>query len=797
VTDSPAQAIVAYASHLSAAPGDRVSCMVSCFGPTEYEARLVRVVQGDPNPAGPGPRYEPVAEVPAQRLPGRTQVVHGGSFAVLPSPGGWRLAAGVTLQATIWPTTPAKGRQAVLSVAATTGRGSAQLRIGPAGDLELRLVGPDRAVHVAGTGIAMLERHWYLVAAAYDPATGEVLLVQEPQDALLRARSAGTVTRRLPTGLTADLDGPLLLAGSNAGECRGRVVAAHLYNGKIERPRLVEAAVGADDIRRLAAAEVPAELAGCTAAWELSRDIPTQHVRALPGRGLDGVLVNLPTRAVTGSNWTGQEMSWRHRPEEYGAVHFHDDDLYDAGWEADFDIEVPATLPSGVYAVHLTAEGAEDHIPLFVRPAPDAQRASVVFIAPTASYLAYANEHMVIDAPLVQLVTDQVPVLQPADLFLAEHREYGGSTYDTHSDGSGICHSSRLRPILNMRPGTGSWLGGSGSALWQFAADTHVIDWLTQTGEPFDVLTDEDLHAGGADALAPYRVVVTGTHPEYTSQRMRDAYETHTRDGGRLMYMGGNGFYWRISFPEDLPGVLEIRRTEDGTRTWAARPGEYFHASSGEYGGLWVRAGAGPQQLVGNGFAAQGFDISTYYLRGPDSFDPRAAFVFDGVGADERIGDFGLIGGGAAGLEIDRHDVALGSPAHSLVLASSVGHTDTYMLTLEEMLANRPTSTGTQDPLVRADLVFFETTGGGAVFSTGSIAWSGSLSHAGYDNNVARITGNVLRRFVHPTPFPLPDVVSGRRDAPPAPPVSHPPSQHSDDPQRSQSAIARPQGVPQ
>jgi hypothetical protein len=30
----------------------------------------------------------------------------------------------------------------------------------------------------------------------------------------------------------------------------------------------------------------------------------------------------------------------------------------------------------------------------------------------------------------------------------------------------------------------------------------------------------------------------------------------------------------------------------------------------------------------------------------------------------------------------------------------------------------------------------------GTVFSTGSIAWCGALSHNDYDNNVARITGN-------------------------------------------------------
>jgi N,N-dimethylformamidase len=39
------------------------------------------------------------------------------------------------------------------------------------------------------------------------------------------------------------------------------------------------------------------------------------------------------------------------------------------------------------------------------------------------------------------------------------------------------------------------------------------------------------------------------------------------------------------------------------------------------------------------------------------------------------------------------------------------------------------------------------------VFSTGSIAYAGSLSANGYDNNIARLTTNVLRRFADPAPF--------------------------------------------
>ena len=50
-------------------------------------------------------------------------------------------------------------------------------------------------------------------------------------------------------------------------------------------------------------------------------------------------------------------------------------------------------------------------------------------------------------------------------------------------------------------------------------------------------------------------------------------------------------------------------------------------------------------------------------------------------------------------------------------------------------------------------MVFYETPGGGAVWSSSSIAWAGSLSHSNYDNNVSRITHNVLERFLNPEPF--------------------------------------------
>ena len=127
--------------------------------------------------------------------------------------------------------------------------------------------------------------------------------------------------------------------------------------------------------------------------------------------------------------------------------------------------------------------------------------------------------------------------------------------------------------------------------------------------------------------------------------------------------------------------------------------------------------------------------------------------MFKGIGKDELIGNFGYHGGGAAGNELDRADPALGTPPHALVVATSEKHTDLYMVVNEEILINHPGMSGSDHPLVRADMVFFETPNGGAVFSTGSIAYGASLPWNDYKNNIVKLTTNVLKRFADPKPF--------------------------------------------
>ena len=84
---------------------------------------------------------------------------------------------------------------------------------------------------------------------------------------------------------------------------------------------------------------------------------------------------------------------------------------------------------------------------------------------------------------------------------------------------------------------------------------------------------------------------------------------------------------------------------------------------------------------------------------------------------------------------------------------------------IEEVNTSNSEQGGTVNPLVYADMAYVEYPNGGAVFSTSSIAWSGSLSFNDYDNNVSRLTENVLRRFASDEPLPGPSAAPSDGEA--------------------------------
>lgn len=743
--------ITAYADRVSVAPGETISFMVNCTA-RQYQADIVKLVCGDLNPDGPGYQERPVRTAVTGTYKGRRQVIHAGSFVEVEDPGSFSRLQSFTVQMFIWPTTPDKGAQTLLSHWSESEKSGFDLAIGADGSgLTLTLAARGREESFS-TGRAFLGREWYFVCASYDAATRRVTLRQEPLHSHVATRDAGTLRATSKITRLTERSAPLTMGARFLRHDKGRSVCTQHYNGKIDSPRIVDRVLDSTETEALKQPVLNAKaLQSVVAAWDFSADIEGLQVTDRSPNLLHGRVVHMPARGMTGWNWSGEEMSWRHAPTEYGAMHFHDDDLYDAGWEIDFSFTVPEKLKSGLYCARLRCGDSlndEDYVPFVVLPPRGQVTSKICFLLPTASYMAYANDHMGTDAPIGQLLGGKLVEHDRQDLYRNEHREYGSSCYDSHSDGSGVCYSSRLRPILSLRPKYKHWLGGQGSTLWQFNADTHITNWLEALKYDYDVITDEELHYDGVSAIEQYKVVITGSHPEYHSREMWDAMSAYQQRGGRLMYLGANGWYWRIAYHRDVPGVIEVRRAEGGIRAWEARTGEYYHSFTGEYGGLWRRNGRPPQMIVGTGFTAQGFDISSYYAPKPDSTRKEVRWIMQGVEQGERIGDFGLIGGGAAGLELDRADRLLGTPPNTYLLASSENHTDIYLVVCEELLINYPGLGGQENGLVRADMVFYETQQGGGVFSVSSIAWPGSLAHNNYRNNVSRITKNVLDRFV-------------------------------------------------
>jgi len=409
-------------------------------------------------------------------------------------------------------------------------------------------------------------------------------------------------------------------------------------------------------------------------------------------------------------------------------------------------MDIPTDLKSGVYAIRLrvgTGSGlGEEYIVFFVRPAKPT--AKLCFLVPTGSYLAYGNESLSFDAHIIQPMTGQPPVITDIDIETYEHREFGLSTYDSFEDGAGVCFSSYKRPVINMRP---KYRMSSMNITWQFPADLSIVAWIEHCGYECDFITDEDLHREGLDAIAPYNCVITGTHPEYVSEKMLDAQEDYVAQGGRLIYMGGNGYYWCIGFDEEEPACMEVRKLDSGMRAWAAKPGEHYLQTTGEKSGLWRNRGRAPQKLLGVGFIAEGFETSAPFRKMPDSFHRTVSWITEGI-EGEIIGDEGLAYGGAAGVELDRYDLSLGTPPHTKIIASSGGHSDNYVLVTEELLYAYAGLVGSLDYRIRGDIVYFTAPNDGAVFSTGSIAYGQALPANNFDNTASRLLKNVVDAFI-------------------------------------------------
>jgi N,N-dimethylformamidase len=701
----PGQGLEGYSEEITAAPGERIRFMLS-GGDAPADIAVVRMVHGDPNPDGPGARETPVDWGQPRTVHVGTQPLQLGSHIEVPAAEALSPAGSFTFALWFLPTLLQPGWHAL---GAKWGPSGLSYGLFCGGDsLVTAGVSTDGLTAAWCTGAHAVElNRWQFAAMTYEPATGlaRVYLGSKrstaPVAAAVRALSGGAVHTN---------HSPLLLGAAPCQRC-GRGRWAH-FNGKLSRPVLLDEALDAAGIESLMSGADPGALAPVLGRWQLASRVSGVEVPDASPSSNSGVAVNAPARAVTGPGWEGEPSQlYTDDPGAYDAVHVHDDDLDDAGWAPTLSLRVDPAAPSGLYAVRVDRNGDSLVLPFVVRPAR--KTSELALVLPTLTWQAYGSNR-----PGYSHTDDGV-------------LDRGVALYDLHTDGSLVYYASRRRPTRAFKPTSGSQTWG----VHTITADLYLVDWLEARGFPYDAFADQDLHAGGHDLLRTYGCVLLGSHPEYCTGPMMRALKAYVRDGGRLMYLGGNGLYWVTSIDEERPHLMEVRKSHGQFLRGSAGPGEWQHSTTLEVGGTWTRRGLPARDILGVEYGGNCVVAGDYaFRRLAPSWDDRYAFVFDGV-TETAIGAFGLNMGSAAGIELDCARAAESYRGAAPVVLARALHPSFF-----------PT---THDPVTpSADIALTTFEGGGAAFAAGSITWSGSLSHDGYRNNVSRITENVLRRFL-------------------------------------------------
>jgi hypothetical protein len=443
------------------------------------------------------------------------------------------------------------------------------------------------------------------------------------------------------------------------------------------------------------------------------------------------------------------------------------------GWPVAARLEVPWDWRSGGYLLIARVEGRDgtlvEHHHLFVVRAPAGRRARRALLAATATWLAYndwggSNHYEGLTGPSGDRFSPVVSLDRPwARGFV-----------------SLPAGAPRITPVAPPPPGTApryphmEWAFANGyskkyaSAGWA-SYERPFLAWAETAGFDCDVLTQHDLEADPA-ALEGYRCLVIVGHDEYWSWAMRDRLDDWVEAGGRVARFAGN-LFWQVRLQDggrrQVCHKASARQTDPVFRTaerhltttcWdAPEVGRPAAASLGLTGTRGVYAGWGGCVPRGSG----GFTV----------YRPEH-WAFEGAGL--HYGD--VLGGAsrAFGYEVDSVGYVVrdglvwptgedGAPAGLEILGLGLA------TTLEEDHAGdgRGLFIGRRDAAIVAEAVTGAATpqaveryargagmiagfrrGRGEVFNAASVEWVAGLVRG--DDQVARVTANVLGRFAAP-----------------------------------------------
>lgn len=306
--------ITGYTDKLSVMQGEKIKFMVNCDGHDHYEAQIVHLIHGDTDPNGPGFKVNKVDSSANGKYVGKKQEIHIGSYIQFEDNELFNQIKSFSLQAMIYPTTPNKGNQAILTKWSSKDNSGYGLFIDDNGAISIWIGNEDGTVEKVSTNTPLIKGAWYFVGGAFDADTKTVTVFQQSIVGKANGQFSlpyemdkvdAIVHKDISIKPHSRNGAPFLIASSYNTNNGRRHIVTHKYNGKIDRPRVAKKAMKIEEMALWIETPKGNDL---VAAWDFAEGVTKkgfenpEFVYDQSPNGLHGQTVNLPTRAMTGYN---------------------------------------------------------------------------------------------------------------------------------------------------------------------------------------------------------------------------------------------------------------------------------------------------------------------------------------------------------------------------------------------------------------------------------------------------------------------------------------------------------------